>query len=1078
MAEILENAAHLAQTIGARPAGTEEERQAALYLSEAFQRKAGLPTEVEDFNCPTDFELPRAIYCIIAVALTIITYFIPVLVLIALIATLVLAALYAVETLVRPLLASVMTHGASQNVVARYEPAPAEGASRAARQRKIVLVSHYDTGKVRAELSPALVPLLPIIHWVELGGMGLLALLLLVRLASAPVGAFAVVVNVLTVISCIAAILPAVVMVVHRMAAYTEGANCNASGVAVLIEVAERLKKGRARAEELRAMEVRIHGEEAARESGLVPEGASVSYQAEPTEEPSDTAEDRLMAAKAAVAMLTGRPVSATVNIDLDEQSPEEIALAQDEAALAAEEARLQAVAEVAVEAADEMAPEEASPEPTADTASDQPVTFSLGNAAAAPAQPVAAEAPALPSFMQEEPEDNVPDWFKAARAKARKTTSDSVPVVSRSRYAQAAEVAQEAIDAHNAQAAADAAAQAELQNQSETEARLAQVRESIMEAHPARSAKGAGDGGRDEARTMAFAPTQINGEELKREAERQKRDGDLAEAQPVAAEPQAVEEAPAPQVAAAVPSEPAAAEPSQAVERAGDAGTSAKAADTDAAARIDSLRKSIPLVGASEEAAPAGASQPEPAKKAVAEGQKARQDALRQVLPSLSGSIKVSPDLFAPKAEPAEKTDSLAPVGATRAFDPVTVAEAESLDADEIVEDADDSSYEGQLTETGAFTGSEYVEMPKGRVGGLLGKLRRGNKKKGRKARRDEETSAQEWLDLEDGYDARVKGEELGTWSTRNTYGDDDGDGPIDNDAFDDSSFRPRSWNGGVFSRASLEKVRAKMGRGNADADEVIEGAYLEEDVAIDGEPEGGAGSSRRRRSRGGGVDALFADTSAEATSEAGLSADSEDDASAPRSERGRSERRQRRAARTAAATASEAPDADKAAAASVLDDVQAVHDFRLPDIDMEVWFVALGAELADNAGMKDFLDAHRDELKGAIIINVEAMGVGDLSVIDQEGMYFPVKPSSRMSRYARKAASALGMRVGDGTMLWRNSASTVALRQGCQAMHLACMAGDKPAYAASKEDTVENLSEDVMMANADFIVEVIKAI
>ena len=99
MAEILDNAAHLAQTIGPRPAGTEEERQAALYLSEALQRKAGLPTEVEDFTCSTDFELPRAIYCLVAVVLTALTFFIPVMVIVAFIVVLIMAALYAVETL-------------------------------------------------------------------------------------------------------------------------------------------------------------------------------------------------------------------------------------------------------------------------------------------------------------------------------------------------------------------------------------------------------------------------------------------------------------------------------------------------------------------------------------------------------------------------------------------------------------------------------------------------------------------------------------------------------------------------------------------------------------------------------------------------------------------------------------------------------------------------------------------------------------------------------------------------------------------------------------------------------------------
>lgn len=1051
MAEILDNAAHLAQTIGPRPAGTEEERQAALYISEALQRKAGLPTEVEDFTCSTDFELPRAIYCLVAVLLTILTFFLPVLVIVAFIITLIMAALYAVETLVRPLLAPMMSHGMSQNVVARYEPAPrGEGApGRAARQRKVVLLAHYDTGKVRAELKPALIPLLPIVGWAEVGAMALLALLLLLRLVSTPTGGFAIVITVLTIIACVVAIIPALVAVMHRTAPYTDGANCNASGVAVMVEVAKRLKKGHARAQEMKSMEVRVHGEEAARENGLVPEGTTLSYEAKATEPASGSAEDRLMAAKAAVAMLTGKPVSATVNIDLEEGAAEAPVLVQDAEKLIEEEEKLAVDAEIVAEAAEEMAA------PAPDVAA-QPVSFTLGGAAPAPSGAVAA----MPTvtFGDPAPKGEVPDWFKAARAKARKSPGGDMPV-SRSRYAEAAEVAQEAIDARNAELEAQAAAAAETRAMTETEARLAQVRESIMEQHPARPAapapadSAAASTLREEVSTVAFAPVEINGDELKREAQKQK-DAERVEAVAVVAEAKPAETAPAPQEPAPTPA-PQAASPAPAV-------------DSKAAERIDNLRRSIPLVSdpaapvteAAAAEAPATKPAAEPAKRQqTSEEQKARQDALRQILPSLSGSIKVSPEMFAKDAEAkaaasSEKTDAFAPVEATRAFEPVTEATAEVLDEADIVEDADDSSYDGQLTETGAYTGREYVEMPQGRASRFFGKFRRG-----KKAKVAEETSAAEWLDVEEDYDARERGSELGEWSTRNHYGDAEPSGAFadyddiddfddDDDIFADSGFKPRSWNGGVFSKESLDKVRGMMKKGGKG--EAADGDAPADEVEAEQEASASSRSSRRKR-RAAGVDALFADTSAAAEA---LGTE--------------------RSATTIEIASASAP----IPAPMPLDDAQAVHDFRLPDIDIEVWFVALGAELAGNSGMKDFLATHRDELKGAIFVDLEALGAGSIASIDSEGMYFPVKPSSRMSRYARKAASALGIHIGDASMLWRDTAATVALRQGSQAMHFAGMKGDLPAYAASKDDTVEHLSEDTMLANADFIVELLKQI
>lgn len=1111
MAEILDNAAHLAQTIGARPAGTEEERQAALYLSEALQRKAGLPTEVEDFTCPTEFELPRAILCALAVVLTVLTFFVPVLVVIAFVATLLLAALYAVETLVRPVLARAMSHGASQNVVARFEPQP-KGEGRAARQRKVVLVAHYDTGKVRGELQPALMPLMPILQWASVGGMVLLALMLLVRLISTPTGPFAIVVTVLSALACVACVLPVVTFALHRAAPYNEGANCNAAGVAVLLEVAKRVRKGHARAEEMRAMEVRVHGEQAAREKGLVPEGAALVYETE-AQEAAASAEDRLMAAKAAVAMLTGKPVSATVNIDLNEEeaASEQSIVERDAEALQAEAALLEAEAQMVEQAAEAVAPaESAAFDPAENTVDEQPVTFSLGGKAAPtvtvrepapPAPPAPAPSPAASSS-----DDDVPDWFKAARAKARKNVgSMPAPAVTRSRYAEAAATAQEAIDARNAALDAADAAAAERRHMTETEARLAELHASLLEQHPVRTpgaraaaASPAPEGAqpREDVPTVAFAPVEIDGEDLKREAQRQREDSQepLAEAVAVSAAGETPEVAAVPADAGEPAGQPdsaagqAAAAPasasSPAPADAGEADPSAKAAAEpasagqeqpapaqpapDAAARIDNLRKSIPLVAGG--AAKREAASPE---------QQARQNALRQVLPSLSGSIKASPDLFAKEEKPSdalgsEKTDAFAPIGATTAFQPVTGMTAELIDDEEIIEDADDSSYDGQLTETGAYTGGEYVEMPEGRAARLFGKFRR----KKDKARRDAvEPSTQEWLDIDEDYDARAKGEELGPWGSRDDgfaeYDDyDDLDAyDDDDDGFADSGFHPRSWQGGVFSRESLEKVRGKLQRSPKDEGDPAfdheEARFEAEAGAEEAVSDDAPSTQRRRRRRAAGVDALFADTTAGVPEDQVPVDDAADSA-------------------TDAVDAKAASPFDAVAGAlgptgtalEPLDDVQAVHDFRLPDIGVEVWFVALGAELAANGGMKDFLSTHRDELKGAIFIDLEALGAGTLTSINHEGTYFPVKPSSRMGRYVRKASAALGTHVAEGSMLWRDSAAAVAMRQGCQAMHFAGMEGDKPAYAASKDDVVGNLSEDELQANADFVVEILKSI
>ena len=50
MPDILDHVAYLSQEIGPRPAGTEEEQQAALYITEQMQKDAGLSAIIEDFS--------------------------------------------------------------------------------------------------------------------------------------------------------------------------------------------------------------------------------------------------------------------------------------------------------------------------------------------------------------------------------------------------------------------------------------------------------------------------------------------------------------------------------------------------------------------------------------------------------------------------------------------------------------------------------------------------------------------------------------------------------------------------------------------------------------------------------------------------------------------------------------------------------------------------------------------------------------------------------------------------------------------------------------------------------------------
>ena len=158
--------------------------------------------------------------------------------------------------------------------------------------------------------------------------------------------------------------------------------------------------------------------------------------------------------------------------------------------------------------------------------------------------------------------------------------------------------------------------------------------------------------------------------------------------------------------------------------------------------------------------------------------------------------------------------------------------------------------------------------------------------------------------------------------------------------------------------------------------------------------------------------------------------------------------------------------------------EELRQIYAFRNPEIDAEVWFVALGAELGTHDGMRAFLSQHESELRGAILIDLDALGAGELTMIESEGVYEQTKISSRLTRYAKKASQAAGVPLRTSSIAWETSAATYAMRHGIQAMHLVGMDGKKPAYYGQIDDTLENINVAKLEQNTNFVMEILKSI
>lgn len=1042
MAELNEHVAYLSQEIGPRPAGTEEEQRAALYISEQFSAEAGLTTAMEDFQCNPDSSLPRTLCSGVAVLVTLVATIVGALAVPAIVVSLICAALAAAEVFDKPVLSRLLNRGVSQNVVARY--LPAKSPTRASRRRKVIVVANYDSGKVRRDLNGAMPTVLPILYWVELAMLVVMPLLLAIRMVLAPDGSVLVVFNVLLAVAMVVAVLPVASFLLEKFANYNEGANCNAAGVAVLLEVASRVAAARDLPD---APEPTVHGEAAAVSAGLVPEGAEIVYHTGNTSEDLGTsmesAAERLAAAKAAVAALSGKPVSAT---------PTEVAT-EDESPAKGEE-----------NGAVEVSPEE-----------------SLTPSSAAVVVPVAAPAYAAPV------EHQVPEWFKKGQEQAKKPAKEKP--VQRSRYATALERAEEEINARE---------EHERRNLDELSERMRVMRASVQAASAAAGA----------------TPTEIMDSVIVDESSEEISAPPSASAVNEETSPSAAPVLPAIEVPAveadqlpspsnntvsamladipAIASEPASSE----------AGTSASKPVVPAVPAVPVVPQPTddpdvtvrdgqrPLTGATvavppidlstpdAPAAPAGgqrvvvpsvgeaAENPAPAPAAAPRRRRAimlPNIGISQELPRISmddcqqaaplsedrpehdGRVHdlsaVIPSVTTPEPSPAVSgtreaalldalpslgrttttTDpalsgsislagTFSSIGATGAAAPIGDELLENASENDMyVEDVDDSAYVEQITETGAMAGPGYVEMPKSRFGGIFGKFRR--------KKREEASSPQEWLDVEESFDAREVGAARGGWESFREEGDIQAYDEEYLDADATTAFSPEFDDD--FAEDGFDAPRSSHRRGRH-----FEGGAFSRDQ-FDDESEGEENQTSAADPSSVFGEGLPADFVFEPTPE-----------------------------------------------------IEQIEQFHSDRIDMEVWFVALGSELAGNGGMKAFMAAHEAELKGALIVELEALGAGELTLIDKEGTYVPKKASSRMKRLVRKAGQATGLKVPEATMEWRNSASAYALKHGQQALHLAGMDGRKPAFFAEEDDVIENIDNDMLALNSDFVMEILKHI
>lgn len=1010
---------HLSNEIGARPAGTDEEQSAAVFIKDTLLENTNMDVDLEEFESSFSGELFKGVEAGIVFLAGMISILFPAATVLSLLLALIGCALFVLDELEVFKISSYFSKQPSQNVIAKH--IPASGSETKRRSRKIVVITNYDSEKIRPQVKSGFFKYLGYVKIFELVSVALVFLMLLIKLLTGGNLFF----TILTVIGVIGSVLPLLAYLFHTTSHYNDGANNNAASVAVMMDVAKRLSTGVYRSEGDTPV---IHGRRAAEVASAIPEDTDVVWEAEPNFD--EGASEELYTSEKATKSDSGR-----VQV---ESSNEAIHGGNGVNALFG--------------AAGAAKPESKTPAKKAEVPASSVATEVFANV---PPQNVEAEKMPI-SFNVQQPETHAevpassgtPDWFSRGKERAKEDRPErpADKGVKRSVYGDALSAANATFSSVSESASKDApapktdlekqleaihsqieksgraaedkvkkdatAAERVLENeevarkQDEEKKKLAELQEQEKQATSlAADVEDAEVTLRDTSGdTIAQAPIKV--EDVKAEYTADASDGATAQSDnsSVASQIPSLSKAEEPEVHIRETSEVR--EPLQKLdnivqkpniekedidlqpvprdileshsatqERLAKRSSGRSPIDERLAAKGSSRTQTLtPRTNSFDEQANAtakrdiqlpsltGAIKAQKVEDKKNESAEANDDGSKKMNKAASGIMVPS---LSSKSDETEKTSDnqiVANAGAfgvgeaTGTFAPITDELVAGLSEEETyVLDADDTIFEEHTTESGVVTGPGYVDIPETRTESVFGKIFNRKKKKS-----EEDTSLSESFGVDDNYDATDLADERGDWST---FAEDDDE-----------------WNGGV---AYAE----------GPADEEIGEVYetVEED----------SGHARDE-----------------------------------------------------------------------------VYNFADNDIKTEVWCVALGAQYASHAGLNNFMTKHKDELKGSIFVVLDGLGCGATKLVETQGVIKRHQMTARMKRIARSSAKNVGVELGGENMTWCESLAANIANFGFSTIHLAGYEGDRPALLSTDEDVAENVDETICQENANLVMEIVRSI
>ncbi|MGI6221300.1 MAG: hypothetical protein ACOYIP_05475 [Coriobacteriales bacterium] len=236
MNELKQRVRALSTELPSRDVGSRGEELASETLADDLYN-LGLQTDIDGFTCPGNLRVSRSFYFLLGFLAAVICLFVPALRILALIVGIAALALLYLSYVKTDPLGSIITKYESQNVVARYVP---QGLSDSPRRGKVVITAYYDVQKPSLFQMPAIRSYYPIVRLVVIGAV--IGIPVFTFLAMLPFPG--VVSTVFAVIAMIGGVINLICIVDQLLGTFLKtpkGANNNAAGLAVMCTLAEKV---------------------------------------------------------------------------------------------------------------------------------------------------------------------------------------------------------------------------------------------------------------------------------------------------------------------------------------------------------------------------------------------------------------------------------------------------------------------------------------------------------------------------------------------------------------------------------------------------------------------------------------------------------------------------------------------------------------------------------------------------------------------------------------------------------------------------------------------------------------------